>query len=75
MNTRIEELWKEAGGSNADLEKFVDSLHREYVNVLRQAWYDKNNMDTSQMDLRELAIHIGVKSGLIIALNRIGKLE
>lgn len=58
-----------------DKQKFVDLLHREYVNVLRQAWYDENAKDTSNMSPREVAIHVGVKSGLIKALNRIGELE
>jgi hypothetical protein len=39
------------------------------IDILRQLWYKENDKDTSTMDKREVAIHVGRKSGIISAMN------
>lgn len=58
-----------------DKEKFADLLIQEALNVVRQAWYEENAKDTTGMDSRSVAIHVGMKGGLIKALNRLGELK
>ena len=36
---------------------------------IQRKWYDENNKDTEGEDDRGVAIHVGVKSGLIMAIN------
>lgn len=45
----------------------------QIINILRKEWYHLNNLPTDTMDARQLAIHIGQKSGIIKAINLINK--
>lgn len=42
---------------------------QKHIDILRKEWYRLNNMSTKDMDARQLAIHIGQKSGIIKAMH------
>ena len=44
-------------------------------NELRQAWYDENNKDTSNLSPRDVGFHVGLKAGLLKAINILDKHE
>ena len=83
MNPRIKDLIEKCENFGSwdnktytfDKEKFADLLIQEAMNVVRQAWYEENNKSTEGMDPREVAIHVGMKGGLMKAINRIGELK
>ena len=56
-----------------DYNEFARLLKTHYVNELRQEWYNLNDTSTDSMDSRAIAIHVGMKSGLIKAIARLNK--
>jgi hypothetical protein len=46
-----------------------NEMNKDAIHTIRQLWYQENNKDTTNMDKREIAIHVGKKSGLIMAMN------
>lgn len=54
-------------------DKREEELRKEITKQLRQAWYDENNKDTSDLSPRDIGLHVGVKAGLIKALNIVNK--
>ena len=46
----------------------MDVPLQDVIDLLRKEWYRLNNMD-SPLDMRELGIHIGRKSQLILIIN------
>lgn len=45
------------------------------IDILRQLWYKENDKDTSDMDNREIAIHVGKKAGIISCINALSDRE
>ena len=52
-------------------EMFAELIVRECMKQCQQQWYDENNMDTTDMNSRDIAIHVGKKSGYIQCINSI----
>lgn len=50
-------------------------MTQKHIDILRKEWYRLNNMSTKDMDPRQLAIHIGQKSGIIKAMHLISQDE
>ena len=48
---------------------------KEAINIIRQLWYKENNIDTTNMDKRELAMHVGKKTAYISAMNALSVAE
>lgn len=55
-------------------EKALDPI-QECINVIRKLWYEENNKDSSLMDNRQVAMHVGMKSAYIKAINKLGELK
>lgn len=47
----------------------------DYRRALQQAWYEENNKDTSNLSPRDIGVHVGIKVGLLKALNLLDKHE
>lgn len=45
-------------------ERFALLIVQECTNVLRQEWYQLNNSEYDQTDLRGVGLHVGMKSGV-----------
>lgn len=54
-------------------EAKILSEKQNILNELRQAWYDENNKNTSELSPRDVGFHVGLKAGLLKAINIIGK--
>ena len=54
-------------------DKREEEIRKEIRKELRQAWYDENDKDTSNLSPRDIGLRIGLKSGLIKALNIVNK--
>ena len=54
-------------------EEIRKEIRKEISKEIRQAWYDENDKDTSNLSPRDIGLRIGLKSGLIKALNIVNK--
>ena len=52
-----------------------DEAIKECINAIRQLWYDENNKSTDDLDARGIALHVGMKSGYIKAINVLSSLS
>lgn len=53
----------------------VLSERQVILNQLRQAWYEANNTSTEGMSPRDVGFHVGLKAGLLKAINILSKHE
>jgi len=58
-----------------EAEALVDTVVQECIDECRKLWYSENNKSTEGMDARSVGIHVGIKSGLIQAMNALSKLK
>jgi hypothetical protein len=47
----------------------------EQINAIRKLWYEENEKDTTFYDARQIGMHVGIKTGLIKAMNALRELE
>lgn len=47
----------------------------EQINAIRKLWYEENEKDTTFYDYRQIGMHVGIKTGLIKAMNALRELE
>ena len=48
---------------------------KEAIVLIRKEWYRLNDMTTEGMSPRQLALHVGRKSGLMLAMNTLRKAD
>ena len=59
---------------NAFAEKFLELLVQDTVTILRQEWYDLNNIETKPSDTpRDIGIRVGAKGEIIKLMHKIPK--
>ncbi len=86
MNERIKEFLKQAGVSDnwnsADwysmspemVEKFTELIVKEHLNILRQEWYDLNNLPSvADESPRDIGLRVGKKGEIIVLSEKIKK--
>jgi hypothetical protein len=84
MNELIKELLKRAGVSDnwnsADwysmspemVEKFAELIVKEHLNILRQEWYDLNNLPSvTDESPRDIGLRVGKKGEIIVLSEKI----
>ena len=54
-------------------EKFAELIVKECVRECQQEWYDLNNIEDTEHDLRAIAIRVGQKNGILKSISRIKK--
>lgn len=79
MNERIKELIKQV--QDADdaihyydpvfIEKLTELIVKDIHASLREQWYKENDKVVDTDDKRAVAIHVGVKNGLMTACNTV----
>ena len=79
MNEKIKELMMEATTDMPEtyywpgeyVEKFAELIVKECVRECQQEWYDLNNIEDTEHDLRAIAIRVGQKNGILKSISRI----
>lgn len=85
MNERIKQLAEQADGTKKhvpavwqfydyELEKFVELIVKDVVNLMQQEWYDLNNIETQPTDTpRDIGLRVGAKGEIIKLIHKIQK--